>query len=485
MKMPEKNKLPTPDIIAEGVTPDAALDFWRWRAKLTDDEAKTLGDGAKHRAFYVTGLARRDLVQLVSDGIEEALKNGETLAEFKKRIAAAIQAQGWHGYRVENIFRTNLQTAYSAGRYVKMQAVKDSRPYWQYIAIMDSRVRPSHAILHLLVYPADHEFWKTNYPPNGYRCRCGVRTLSERQVKKQKLSVEKNMPKAGVWTDPKTGMEYFVHFPGADKGFKNNPGKDWAESGLDLKKYPDLNKDSYEKQRGPATKRPALVKTYAELAEGIKQRCSEFASNAGISRVITESGKSYFMATNSRGTLWLNSKTFASCNDFNALRELKSAWNKLAQGKELTFHEEYSLESLWHELTHNRQRPGDLGGKDSPERRIMEIFTQWTARRTYPRLLEALGGKAVHQAEILKKGYGYGYWIKNFDRLLEVLKIKDEDLLPEMLRLMDTVSRANYDGEIKELLTDMSGREFMNIAMAVDSLDAHDFEKKLIVAALV
>ena len=67
----------------------------------------------------------------------------------------------------------------------------------------------------------------------------------------------------------------------------------------------------------------------------------------------------------------------------------------------------------------------------------------------------------------------------------QYLKIKDEDLLPEMLRLMDTVSRANYDGEIKELLTDMSGREFMNIAMAVDSLDAHDFEKKLIVAALV
>ena len=92
--MPEKNNLPTPDIIAEGVTPDAALDFWRWRAKLTDDEAKTLGEGAKHRAFYVTGLARRDLVQLVSDGIEEALKNGETLADFKKRIAVAIQAQG-------------------------------------------------------------------------------------------------------------------------------------------------------------------------------------------------------------------------------------------------------------------------------------------------------------------------------------------------------------------------------------------------------
>lgn len=226
--------LPEPEIIMEGVTPDAALEFWQWRAKLTDEEAKALGEGARHRAFYVSGLARHDLVMLVSDGMEEALKNGETLETFKERIAEAIKTQGWHDYRVENIFRTNMQTAYAAGRYKKMQAVKKSRPYWQYMAIMDRRVRPSHAILNGMVYPADHEFWKTNYPPNGFRCRCGVRTLSARQVKRMGLEVRKDMPGPGVWTDPKTEYEYFVHFPGADKGFKNNPGRDWVSDLRDL-----------------------------------------------------------------------------------------------------------------------------------------------------------------------------------------------------------------------------------------------------------
>ena len=259
-------ELPPWEIIAEPVAPDAAIEFWKQRAKLTDEEARALGEGAKRRAFYVTGLARRDLVQLVSDGIEEALKNGETLADFKKRIAAAIQAQGWHDYRVENIFRTNMQTAYSAGRYKKMQAVKASRPYWQYIAVMDKRVRPSHAILHEKVYPADHEFWSSNYPPNGFRCRCGVRTLSARQVEKQGLTVETEMPRADMWTDPRTGYEYFVHFPGADKGFRNNPGKDWLD-GLDLKKYPDLNKKSYEEQRGPDLK----VADDVEKALGVRK----------------------------------------------------------------------------------------------------------------------------------------------------------------------------------------------------------------------
>lgn len=222
--------LEMPEVLAEGVQPDAAIAFWQDRAKLAWPEAKALAEGAKQRAFYVTGLARQDLVNLVSDGIQAALENGETLPKFKERILAAIQSQGWHSHRIETIFRTNLQSAYAAGRYKKMQAVKASRPYWQYMAVMDRRVRPSHAVLHEKVYPADHEFWSSNYPPNGFRCRCAVVTLSERQVRAQGLTVETDMPKADMWTDPKTGMEYFVHFPGADPGFRNNPGRDWMAS---------------------------------------------------------------------------------------------------------------------------------------------------------------------------------------------------------------------------------------------------------------
>ena len=235
--------LEKPEALAEGVQPDAAIAFWQERAKLTWEEAKALAEGAKQRAFYVTGLARQDLVNLVSEGIQAALENGETLPEFRERILEAIKTQGWHDYRIETIFRTNLQSAYAAGRYKKMQAVKASRPYWQYLAVMDRRVRPSHAILHEKVYPADHPFWDTNYPPNGFRCRCAVITLSERQVKA--------MPKADMWTDPKTGMEYFVHFPGADKGFRNNPFKEWAEGSLtaDLKDRNPPEGWDYEKVR--------------------------------------------------------------------------------------------------------------------------------------------------------------------------------------------------------------------------------------------
>lgn len=218
------------EILAEGVKPDAAIEFWRAKTAMTEKEALALAEGERWRAFWVAGLTRHDQIQCVYEAIGKALENGETLADFKQRIMSVIQSQGWNDHRIETIFRTNIQQAYSAGRYAKMQGVKNSRPYWQYIAVMDKSVRPSHAILHEKIYPADHEFWAANYPPNGFRCRCGVRTLSARQVEKQGLTVETAPPQPDVWTDPKTGMEYFVNFPGADKDWRNNPGRDWVAS---------------------------------------------------------------------------------------------------------------------------------------------------------------------------------------------------------------------------------------------------------------
>lgn len=171
-----------------------------------------------------------------------------------------------------------MQSAYAAGRWKKIQAVKASRPYLQYVARM-VRTRPSHAILHRLVYPVDHEFWKTNYPPNGFRCHCHVVTLSSRQVEKRGLTVQKEMPKSGVWKDPKTGYEYFVHFPGADKGFRGNPGMDWLD-GLDLKKYPDLNKKSYAEQRGPASTTSDTVEKALGIRKGPPMDYREAAEKA-------------------------------------------------------------------------------------------------------------------------------------------------------------------------------------------------------------
>ena len=95
-----------------------------------------------------------------------------------------------------------------------------SAPYWQYVAVMDVRTRPSHAELNGKVFRADDPFWKTHYPPNGYNCRCRVRALTEEQVQSMGLRVSSGSDFKNINPDP---------------GFETNPA-DWWQP--DLRNYP-------------------------------------------------------------------------------------------------------------------------------------------------------------------------------------------------------------------------------------------------------
>lgn len=74
-----------------------------------------------------------------------------------------------------------------AGRLKQMRDpdVVKLRPYWQYIHA-ESRVPQTPRPLHLgwdgLVLDWDDPWWDVYFPPNDWRCSCGVRTLSRRQL---------------------------------------------------------------------------------------------------------------------------------------------------------------------------------------------------------------------------------------------------------------------------------------------------------------
>ena len=158
---------------------------------------------------------------------------------------------------------------------------------------------------------------------------------------------------------------------------------------------------------------------------------------------------------------------------------MKSAWNSLAEGKKLSWEEEYSIESLWHEITHNRQTRGFMPS-GSPKQAMMEAVTQWTARRSYQELIEALGGKAEHQADIIKNGLGYGTSVRRFDRLLEVLGVKDGILLPKLQSLIANQRTPEYLDCVKEELVSLSGAKKSAVKKALSNLACRvDFERLL------
>ena len=56
-------------------------------------------------------------------------------------------------------------------------------PYLEYVTAGDDRVREAHKTLHGVIEKIDSGFWKQYYPPNGWRCRCTTKQLSEREAK--------------------------------------------------------------------------------------------------------------------------------------------------------------------------------------------------------------------------------------------------------------------------------------------------------------
>lgn len=214
--------------------PKAALEFWKGKAQLSPAEFAGLTHAARARAFSVAGIAKMDQIGEIHAALQSALEKGETLQQFKKRLRPLLEQKGWTGkkaWRVENIYRTNMQSAYMAGRYQALSKTAKRRPYWRYLAVADSRTRPTHRALNGKVFPHDHEFWNTWFPPNGFMCRCTVQSLSAAQVEDRGLEVEDRIPGLVEPTDPATGNPLPAVPLVPDPGWGGNVGRDWL-SGL-------------------------------------------------------------------------------------------------------------------------------------------------------------------------------------------------------------------------------------------------------------
>jgi len=189
---------------------------------------------AHARAFTVARVTAMDVLADIREAVEKGLKDGISLGEFKKGLRKQLERKGWFAptgeeslvelpdgtvrkrltaWRLNLIYTQNLQTAYSVGRYKQQQDVKSRRPWWQYMSRLLPTTREEHAAHHGVVRHADHPFWNTWYPPNGFLCKCYVKTLSSRQMEARGLEEQKR------GTDQKP-----------DDGWRYNPGKAGLEA---------------------------------------------------------------------------------------------------------------------------------------------------------------------------------------------------------------------------------------------------------------
>jgi len=194
---------------AMAMEPKDAVAYFRSKGYQITDQWQEMEGRAHARAFTVAKAASMDVLEVIRNGLDKALAEGTTEETFVKEVTPRLQKAGWWGketrtdaqgndyevqlgspWRLKNIYRTNLSTAYNVGRYRRQLAAVEFRPYWQYLAVMDTETRPLHRLLHGKVFRWDDPVWAVIYPPNGWGCRCRVRNLTDRNLEREGLTVE-------------------------------------------------------------------------------------------------------------------------------------------------------------------------------------------------------------------------------------------------------------------------------------------------------
>ena len=176
-----------------------ALQYAHSKKVVMPDEFYSMDLKTRQMATTVSFLSSLEQVETVIKAVNKSIADGGTFKDFQKLIDESEIILPKH--YLDNVFRTNIQSAYGHGRWQQQQKNKDKRPYLMYSAINDSRVRPAHLALNRIVLPIDHPFWLTHYPPLGFRCRCTVIALTEKQALKYGVTPDDKLPEVAEALD--------------------------------------------------------------------------------------------------------------------------------------------------------------------------------------------------------------------------------------------------------------------------------------------
>jgi SPP1 gp7 family putative phage head morphogenesis protein len=164
---------------------EAVKDFRR-RVPMTDPAWRKLEASERRRAFWVATVAQARLVQQALDAVDRAIRDGRTLDNFKAEVGPQL-AEAWgrdDPAHLENVFRTNVMSAYNGGRYEILTdpVVMEARPFLRFDAVGDSRTSEICEELDGTVLPADDAFWATHTPPLHHQCRSVLTPLTAEEA---------------------------------------------------------------------------------------------------------------------------------------------------------------------------------------------------------------------------------------------------------------------------------------------------------------
>lgn len=149
-------------------------------------------DEIRANSFWLKKSLDLEVTERVFKTFKKSLENGGTFEEWIEDSAEILSKAGLmnNPYYLETVYRTNMLSQYNIGNYVQQMEVTKQYPYWQYLSIIDNSTSDICNKFHKKIYKWDDAFWASYYPPNHFRCRSLVISLSKDEIGEQPISKE-------------------------------------------------------------------------------------------------------------------------------------------------------------------------------------------------------------------------------------------------------------------------------------------------------
>jgi hypothetical protein len=471
------------------------IEYLRQKLNLSTEHYDDIIKSAHDRAFVVAGAAKADLLNDLRRAVDRSIAEGKSIGWFRQEFDKIVARHGWTGWtgegseagrdwRTRVIYRTNLSASYAAGRYAQLtsSSMLKHRPYWKYVH-NDTVLHPRE--LHLswdgLVLRHDDPWWQTHFPPNGWGCRCRVTAVRADQYKGDKAPID------GTYEHVDRNGEVHRIPQGVDYGWDYAPGasvNSLRETALDKATTLGDGIGSALRQQlarsGDDGARIDLQMRSVHTLHDVKAILSDIAAIKpewlphGVTQIVSANVNNTFAMTDSRGYFVLSTAEIPAAGGRSGLSLTLAALQKAKDRTPLDFPEEYALESIWHEMGHNRQAHQMLDAMSIEQRVIAESLRQTIARQTYPALLTALGIEPLHLLAVRNGGLSYTKSAGTVRNLLVEIGAMDPVTLtlhaPVLAALQTIDQKAIWNSMVQDIATVLSDAYPGKKALIVETL---------------
>ena len=165
-------------------TRNAALDNFLKKHPALYNDIENEMEYARQKYFWIKKVTDVNVTEKIFKQMSNTLENGGTFKEWKKDVDNILSQSGLtlnEGY-LKTVFRTNMNHAYNAGIYMKMDKYKERYPYYQYCGTLDGREQEHTRELNGKIFKIGTPEADKYFPPNGFNCRCYTVSLTADEV---------------------------------------------------------------------------------------------------------------------------------------------------------------------------------------------------------------------------------------------------------------------------------------------------------------